>query len=101
VAVGHLETGQHHPDPRGLECRHLRTPDCLRDIREVGEEGRFQIEPVVDLEPWDDQRVAWSERSDGEEGDAFIVFPDEARGQLPFDDLSEDRGHASRLACNP
>src|SRR3982075_250344 len=35
VAVRHLQTREHHPNPCRLEGRHLRLPDGLRSFEEV------------------------------------------------------------------
>ena len=94
VAVRHLESREHDADSLGLEAHHLRPADGLRRLGQVIEQGRLQVEPVVDLVARHDQRVTGPQRAVGQEDDAAVVLPDEARGQPAFDDLGEDRRHA-------
>jgi hypothetical protein len=52
-----------------------------------------EVKPVVDLRPGHDQRVAWTERTDRQKGDARLVLPDEPTRQLAGNNPAEDTGH--------
>jgi hypothetical protein len=98
VDVGHLEAGDHQPDPGGGEGRHLRLADALGDAQQVGVEIGIEVEPVVDLLDRHHQGVAVPQRVDRQEGHAAVVAPHEAPGQLALDDLGEDRRHGPECA---
>ena len=97
----YLEAGDHHPDAGGPESGHLGLADHLRRRGEVRQQSLIGVEPVVDLAPRYDKGVPGSQRSDGEEDDAFAVLPEEPRGQLATDDPAEYGRHTSRLSRGP
>jgi len=96
VHVRNLEPRQHQPDAHRLEAGHLRLADRLRGGREVGEQIRVNIEPMVDLLARHHQGMSGAERAVGEECHALVVLPHKPRGQLAGDDAGEDARHVSK-----
>ena len=76
--VGDLETREHQPDARRLECRHLCFAYRLRGDDDVRQQVGLEIEPVIDLFARHHQRVAGTQRPVGEKRDAALVLPDES-----------------------
>ncbi len=88
VQVGNLQAGDHHPYLRGREGRVQRPAQITSHGREVGDEPRFGIDPMIDLVPRDDERVARGQRVDRQERDATVVLPHETCRQVAVDDRS-------------
>ena len=86
--MGDLESGDDHPDLERLEAVLEGLPDPLGHAHQVAEQVRFEVQPVVDLEPRHHQGVAGPQRPVGEEGDAAVVTPDEPGRQLTVDDAA-------------
>ncbi len=84
--VWHLQPRQHDADARRLEAGHLRLADRLRNRREMRQQTRIEVDPVIDLLARDHQRVPGAQRTVGEEHHAEVVLPDESGGQLTGDD---------------
>jgi hypothetical protein len=52
-----------------------------------------QVNPVVDLESWDDEGVTRADWRNREERNTDLVSIDEAARQLAVDDFGEQRAH--------
>ena len=92
-----LEARDHHPDADRLEHRHLCPADDLSDLREVRQDLRIDIEPVIHLESRHDECVARPQGPIGEECNGVIILPNEASGKLAGDDAAEHGRHEPRL----
>ena len=88
--VRDLVAGDDHADPARSQRGHLRPPDRLRHLEQVRREGGLEIDPVVDLGPRHDERVAGVHRVDRQEDHALLVAPHEHAGDLTVDDPRED-----------
>lgn len=93
VQMGHLEAGDHQPDPLGIKSSLDGRPDAAGDIEQVSRQVRWTVDPVVDLLDRHNQGVTVPEGIDGHEGDTTLVTPDDRSGNLAFDDPGEDGGH--------
>ncbi len=69
----------------------------LRNLHEVRQDLGVDVEPVIDLEPRDDEGVTRPQRAIGEECNRVLVLPNEASWQLAGNDAAEDGRHEARL----
>jgi hypothetical protein len=94
VKVWHLEPCEQQADFR----RPIGELDCPADRvasrHQVVAERHIGVEPVIDLLPRHDQRVARTERLDRQEGDGALILPHETSRKRTFDDPREERRHA-------
>lgn len=93
--MGYLESGDHHSDPNGTKHPLLGLADGSRDAHQVSDEFVVCVEPVVDLCPRDHQRVAGSQRGNGEKRDTMVVLPYESCRDVAVDDPREQRCHGT------
>lgn len=95
--VRHFESDKDQADPGRLEYFHLRPADRLSGADQVSKQVRFEIEPVVDLDPRYDQGVSRPKRTVGKKSDGLVILPHEIGRQLARDYAGENTGHSISL----
>ena len=90
----HVQSDHCHPDPF---ARHSSTDMRGNLFRKSHHPGQFlvvQIEDVIDLTLRNHQRMSLSQRINIQKCVKILVFCDLVTGDLPIDDLRENRSHA-------
>ncbi len=90
VGVRHLESGDYHTDPIGLELvpEHRAYRFCYG--HQVGDQVIGKVRPVIDFLARHDQCVARIDRGNGQKRGNSIVLPDEPTGNVAVHDHGED-----------
>ena len=94
MGVRDLEPSDEVAGALAVEGLGHRLADLLRDLVEVRPQLRLEVGPLVHLFHRDNQRVAVSDRLDGEEGNRGVVTVDKAARDFSIDDFGENRRHA-------
>ena len=84
-------------DSLGIERFHLSSTDFSRNNSEMPGDLVGKIDPMIDLKPRDNERMAGTDRRDREECDANLVPIDKATWEVAIDDLGKQRGHGVRI----
>ena len=74
------------PTRGGAHTARTAAPTACATVLRWASRAGGGVDPVVDLQPGHDERVARAERVHREEADDVVVGPDEPGGQLPGDD---------------
>lgn len=97
----HFVAGDDQGHPIGLPGLLDGTPDAPGHGSQMGRDCIIEIDPVLNLCYRDDQRVSGPDWVDAQESDTGLVAVNECSGNVPFDDSSEDRGHACERTADP
>ena len=73
------------------------TRNLVRHSEQVRRQLSRQVGPTVNLRAGNEQQVTFRQRHDVQEGDAVLVLPDEAAGNLALDNLGKNRAHNTLL----
>ena len=95
VEVWHFEASDHNADALWREHLLDRKPDSLGDGHQMGEEVVVDVEPVIDLDPRNDQRMTRGQGLDREERNAQLILVHESPREFSIDDAGEECRHDS------
>ncbi len=99
--MGDFQPGDDEGDSFGLKCAHLRSANLAGNDGEMPGKFVWEIYPVVNFEPRNNEGVAGADWGDRQEGDAQIVSVNEPSGKVAVDNLGKQGAHGSEIVeCN-
>jgi len=100
VGVRYFETSNHQPDSSWSKYGHLRSTDRVSNGGQMTSGRRTKVGPQVALLARNDKSVPGSERTDVEEADGEVVFPQHPRRNRAIDYLRKNACHTAERSVD-
>ena len=97
VGVRNVEARNHQSHTVLIKGLVQGTRNLMRHSEQVRRQLSRQVGPTVDLSAGNEQQVTFRQGHDVQEGDAVLVLPDEAAGNLTLNNLGKNRAHNTLL----